>query len=247
MNNNLAIEIKNLSKEFVLPHHRRKTLKETIVNKFHKKNINKISAIDNLSIDIKTGEFLGIIGPNGAGKSTLLKIISGIYLPSSGTVVVNGSLASFIELRVGFQKDLTAKDNIFLYGALLGLTRNEVKNSYDKIINFAELQRFMDQKYKYFSSGMQLRLGFAITSHVNKDILLVDEALSVGDESFQKKCLVKMHNLHKKGKTIILVSHNLNMIEKNCTRAIYMKEGTLESVGKPKKVIAKYLRSDNTL
>jgi len=228
------IELKNVTKTFQLPHERRNTLKDYVFNFWRPRTYETIKAADDISLSIYPGEFVGLIGPNGSGKSTLLKMIAGVLYPDSGEVIVrgpdgtgHGRIAPFLELGVGFQYELSGRDNVFLYGAILGLTRRQVKERFAQIVAFAELERFMDQKVKNYSTGMQMRLAFAITVHVDADILLIDEALAVGDESFQKKCLERMAKLKSQGKTILLVSHNLERVRENCERIIEMRTGKI--------------------
>lgn len=239
----VAIKVEHLTKTFTIPHERRDTLKEHFINVFRPMNYETFRAVDDVSFEVKKGEFLGIIGPNGAGKSTLLKLIAGVLKPTSGMVTVNGGISPFLELGVGFQPELSGHDNVFLYGALLGLSRKAIKERYNTIVEFAELERFMDQKVKNYSSGMQLRLGFSITAHADADILLVDEVLAVGDESFQQKCVARMEGFKKKGETIIFVSHQLGQIEKICSRATWLDTGKIKMTGESTKVVGLYQES----
>ncbi len=221
------IELKNVTKTFKLPHERRDSLKEHLFNFWRPRTYEIIKAVDDVSLSIQPGEFVGIIGPNGSGKSTLLKLIAGVLYPNEGSITVRGRISPFLELGVGFQPELSGHDNVYLYAAILGLSPRQIRERYKQIVAFAELDRFMDQKVKNYSTGMQMRLAFAITSHVDADILLVDEALAVGDESFQKKCLDKMRNLKEEGKTILLISHNLNSVRENCQKIIEMGMGKI--------------------
>ena len=181
------------------------------------------NALQDISFTVSHGETFGIIGPNGSGKSTLLKILAGVLYPDSGEVRVNGKIAPFLEVGVGFQPDLTAKENIYLYGAIMGLSKREIASKYDEILEFAELKRFESMKLKNFSSGMTVRLAFSTAIQTDPDILLVDEVLSVGDESFQRKCNEKIDNIRKIGKTIVLVSHAMETVEELCKRCILIK------------------------
>lgn len=235
-----AIEVHNVLKVFRIPSERRSTLKEHAVGLFRRVHYNEFSALNDVSFSVRKGEFFGIIGRNGSGKSTLLKIIAGIFVPSSGTVKVNGKVSSFLELGVGFNPDLTARENIFLYGAILGLSREEINAKFDSIIQFAELENFVDAKLKTFSSGMQVRLGFATAIQADADIYLVDEVLAVGDANFQQKCFDTFERFKREGKTVVFVSHDLNAIKKFCTKAIFINSGKKIIEGKPEKTISEY-------
>jgi len=191
---------------------------------------------------VNSGEFLGIVGRNGSGKSTLLKLIAGIYKPSRGNVRVHGRIAPFLELGVGFQPELSARENIIVNGTLLGLTRKQIKEKFNEIVKFAEIENFLDLKIKNYSSGMKARLAFAIAKEADADIYLCDEVLAVGDESFQRKCLEVFELWKKAGKTIILVSHNASQIEKLCSRAMLLDGGIVAMEGSPVQVIAEYHR-----
>jgi ABC-type polysaccharide/polyol phosphate transport system ATPase subunit len=234
------ITVANVSKVFRLPHDRKYTLRQRFVSIFQKNTYENFHALRDVSFTVKSGEFFGIIGRNGAGKSTLLKIIAGVFAPTSGTVSFNAPIAPFLELGVGFQGDLSVKDNILLYGALLGLNRQQIKDRYDWIINFSGLERFVDAKLKNLSSGMQVRLGFSITVSVERPILLVDEVLAVGDIDFQKKCYDAFVNFKKAGRTILFVSHDLNAIGNFCDRVILLDKGSITSEGTPEKVLDLY-------
>jgi len=183
-----------------------------------------------------------VIGPNGSGKSTLLKILAGVLYPDRGTVRMNGKIAPFLELGVGFHPDLTAEENIYLYGAIMGLTKRMVASKYEEILDFAELKRFENMKLKNFSSGMAVRLAFSTAIQTNPDILLVDEVLAVGDESFQRKCSGKIDEIRREGKTILLVSHDLGMVQKLCERGILLKDGRILSSGSSDKIVEDYKR-----
>jgi lipopolysaccharide transport system ATP-binding protein len=237
------ITVENVSKVFRLPHDRKYTLRQRFVSIFRKNTYENFHALRDVSFTVKSGEFFGIIGRNGAGKSTLLKIIAGVFAPTSGTVTFDGPIAPFLELGVGFQGDLSVKDNILLYGALLGLNRQQIKDRYDWIIDFSGLERFVDAKLKNLSSGMQVRLGFSITVSVERPILLVDEVLAVGDIDFQKKCYDAFQNFKKSGRTIIFVSHDLNAIGKFCDRVILLDKGSIASEGIPEKVLDLYKKA----
>lgn len=232
-----AIALKNISKKYVLAKERPLLLK----NLFIPSKKEEIWALKDVSLEIKKGETIGIIGENGSGKSTLLKIISGITTPTSGKVEVNGRVASLIELGAGFQPDLTGKENVYLNGTLLGLTKKEIDKKYQEIVDFADIGEFIDQPVRTYSSGMTIRLGFSVAVHLDPDILLIDEVLSVGDEKFQIKCLTKIVNLRKEGKTIIFVSHNLVLIEQISNICCWLEKGELKLKNLTKKVIQDYL------
>ena len=185
-----VVSVKNVSKSFVLPHEKKTSIKQAFTGmlRSHRRGFEHQQALKNISLEIKKGEFFGILGRNGSGKSTLLKILAGIYQPTSGSVRIEGKLVPFIELGVGFNPELTGRENVYLNGALLGFTRAEIADMYDDIVAFAELERFMDQKLKNYSSGMQVRLAFSVATRAQADVLLIDEVLAVGDADFQKKC-----------------------------------------------------------
>jgi ABC-2 type transport system ATP-binding protein len=228
-----AILVENLSKTFKLPHEKVSSVKSLFVNMFRgKRSYEKQKVLTNVSFEIKKGEFFGIVGRNGSGKSTLLKLMAGIYTPNQGWVHVNGKLTPFIELGVGFNPELTGRENVYLNGALLGFSRKEMDVMYKDIVDFAELKRFMDQKLKNYSSGMQVRLAFSIAIRAESDILLLDEVLAVGDEAFQRKCYDYFEDLKRQQKTVILVTHDMGAVEKFCTRAIIIENGKIIQEGK---------------
>jgi ABC-2 type transport system ATP-binding protein len=240
MANRTAIEIKGIRKSFKLPTDRAWCLKQAILYRFRGiKGYKKLEVLKGLNIKIKKGEFVGIIGRNGSGKSTLLKILSGIYVPDSGTIKINGSLVPFIELGVGFNPELTGRENIYLNGALLGFSNREMDAMYDEIVDFAELHDFMDQKLKNYSSGMQVRLAFSIAIRARGDILILDEVLAVGDAAFQNKCNEYFASISGE-QTIILVTHDMNNVRRFCNRAILLEDGKVKKDGKPEEVAAAY-------
>ena len=196
-----------------------------------------------LSFQINRGEVVGIIGRNGAGKSTLLKILSRIVMPSEGRVAVRGRVASLLEVGTGFHPELTGRENIFLNGAILGMTRGEVRQKFDEMVSFADVERFIDTPVKHYSSGMYMRLAFAVAAHLETDILLVDEVLAVGDASFQKKCLAKMENVAGHGRTVLFVSHNMSAVQSLCGRVIHLANGQIKGDGEPQHEINDYLSS----
>ena len=236
----LAVQISNVSKKFILPHERYYTLRERITNFWKKKSYEEFWALKNINFKIKKGEFLGIIGRNGSGKSTLLKILSKIYQPTHGQVEVNGQISPFLELGVGFDPDSTARENIYLNSMILGMKKKVIDKKFDEIINFAELERFVDQKLKNFSSGMQMRLAFSVAIQSISEILILDEVLSVGDAKFQEKCHQVFKQLKKEQKTIIFVSHSLSDIQKYCDRVLVLDQGKIIADTSPKKAITKY-------
>ncbi len=236
-----VIKVNSLTKEFSLPHEKFSTAKQRFVNVFTRKSYENFMALNNVSFEIEKGEFFGIIGSNGSGKSTLLKILAKIYQPSKGSVEIKGRVAPFIELGVGFNPELTARENVFLNSAILGLSKKETEKKFAEIIKFAELENFVDQKLKNFSSGMQVRLAFAIAIQAHTEILLVDEVLAVGDANFQQKCFDVFRKLKGEKKTIVFVSHALNIIEEFCDRVALIDKSRLISIGKPRNVINDYL------
>jgi ABC-2 type transport system ATP-binding protein len=204
------------------------------------KHYGKSEAVRGVDLAIAPGEFIALLGPSGCGKSTLLKIIAGIYRQDAGTVQVNGVLSPFIELGVGFNPELTARDNILINGTLLGLSRRQIRERFDEIVGFAELERFVDQKLKNFSSGMHVRLAYSIAIQVDFDILLLDEVLAVGDEEFQRRCLETLAEIRRAGRTIVLVSHDLKSIRKHSDRAMLLRQGSMHAIGDPGDVIGSY-------
>lgn len=236
-----AIKVEHLSKSFKLPTEQASGLKQAIFNRLRGiKGYTEQKVLKNLSFEIKKGEFVGIVGRNGSGKSTLLKILAGIYYPEKGNIIVNGNLVPFIELGVGFNPELTGRENVYMNGALLGFSNEEMNAMYDDIWNFAELTPFQDQKLKNYSSGMQVRLAFSIAIRAHGDILLLDEVLAVGDAAFQQKCNDYFQSLHDKGQTVILVTHSMESVRKFCSRAILIESGKIILDGSPDKVASAY-------
>ena len=237
----VAIRVRDLHKSFKLPTERAWGLKQAIFNRLKGiKGYKKQQVLRGIDFDVKKGEFLGIVGRNGSGKSTLLKVLSGIYVPDKGEVDVYGTLVPFIELGVGFNPELTGRENVYLNGALLGFSNEEVDEMYDEIVNFAELKEFMDQKLKNYSSGMQVRLAFSIAIRARGDILVLDEVLAVGDAAFQQKCNEYFASLHG-NQTVILVTHSMDNVTRFCDRAIMIENGKITCEGKPDKVAKAYL------
>lgn len=222
----VMIRVDAVSKEFVLRHTR--SLKEALVwlLKGRQGDLSaKFRALDDVTFDIKEGETVALIGLNGSGKSTTLKLVSGVMRPDSGTVGVRGRVAGLIEVGAGFHPDLSGRDNVFLNGAILGMTRAEIQDRFDDILAFSEIGEFIDTQVKFYSSGMYLRLAFSVAVHTDPDVFLVDEILAVGDEPFQRKCIARIKELVASGKTLMVVSHDLNMVQEICARGIVMEHG----------------------
>jgi len=239
----VAVKVENISKVFKLPHEKQASLKSSFINfRPRKKTYELQQALKDVSFEIKEGEFFGIVGRNGSGKSTMLKLLAGIYTPTAGRLRVRGSLTPFIELGVGFNPELTGRENVFLNGALLGFSRKEMQAMYDGIVQFAELERFMDQKLKNYSSGMEVRLAFSIAIKVSSDILLLDEVLAVGDAAFQKKCFDYFRKLKKDKKTVVFISHDMNAVREYCDRAILIEKGGILKSGPADKVAQEYTK-----
>jgi ABC-type polysaccharide/polyol phosphate transport system ATPase subunit len=237
------IEVKNVWKSFSMKHEA-STLKEHFATCFKRKKENKeeIWALRDVSFEAEDGDCIGIVGENGSGKTTLLKIIGGMLTPTKGEITIDGKVASLLTLGVGFDPELTAKENVYLYASIMGLSADEIDFRYKEIVDFAELEHFMDTKLRNFSDGMKVRLGFATAINVDADILLVDEVLAVGDGAFQKKCLEKFEELIRQGKIVVLVSHGLEVVENYANNAIFLKNGKVEAIGNAKKVVEDYRR-----
>jgi len=234
--NKIAIKIENLSKKYLL-HHEKPTLVESAL-RFGKKE--EIWALKDINLEIKKGEKIGIIGDNGSGKTTLLKIISGITEPTEGRLETNGRIAALIDFEAGFHPELTGEENTHLNGMLLGMSKNEIRKNFDKIVKFSGLKKFIDVPLHTYSSGMKLRLGFSIAIHSSPDILLIDEILAVGDQEFQKKSYQTMQNFFKKGKTIIFISHHLPTVANFCPKTVWLEKGKIKMLAESKKVIKLY-------
>jgi ABC-type polysaccharide/polyol phosphate transport system ATPase subunit len=235
------IRFENITQRFRVIRERPDTLREVFAKLFRRHSqFHLFEALKNVSFSIRDGEVLGIIGRNGSGKSTTLKLIAGVYRPSKGTVQVKGKVAALIELGAGFHGDLTGRENIVINGLMLGLSRRQIRDCEQRIIEFAELGDFIDSPVKQYSSGMFMRLGFAIAVEVDPDILLLDEVLSVGDAAFQQKCMERIEDFHRRGKTIVYVSHVKESVKRFCTRAILLHEGSLIADGAPDEVFERY-------
>ncbi len=237
-----VVIVKNLHKFFKLPKEQANGLKQAMVNKLKGiRGYEKQHVLRGISFEIKKGDFFGIVGRNGSGKSTLLKLLAQIYSPNSGSVEVHGSLTPFIELGVGFNPELTGRENVFLNGSLLGFSHKDMERMYDDIVSFAELEHFMDQKLKNYSSGMQVRLAFSIAIRADTDILILDEVLAVGDEAFQKKCSSFFSQIKKdKSKTVILVTHSMGDVKRYCNKALLLEKGKIVAIGNPTEVADDY-------
>jgi ABC-2 type transport system ATP-binding protein len=239
-----AIRADGVTKIFKLPREKKTSVKSLLVSatKKDRKGYELQKALNNVSLEVKKGEFFGIVGRNGSGKSTLLKLLAGIYAPTKGEVHLRGSLTPFIELGVGFNPELTGRENVYLNGALLGFSRKEMEDMYDEIVDFAEIERFMDQKLKNYSSGMQVRLAFSIATRSKSDILLIDEVLAVGDAAFQAKCFDYFLKLKEQGQTIVFVTHDMSAVKQFCDRAMMLHEGKVVLTDTPQKVALEYAR-----
>lgn len=236
-----ALALRNISKKYLI--HRHKKLAD-LISRRSSSDVEfeeEFWAIKNISFEVAQGSTFGIIGSNGAGKSTILKLMSGITYPTSGTFEINGSLAALIEVGAGFHPDLTGRENVYLNGSILGLSKAEIGKKFDEIVEFAELEQFIDTPVKRFSSGMYVRLGFSVAVHIETDILLVDEVLSVGDMAFQRKCLRRMHEIKDRGRTIVFITHNLETMQNICNEAIWLDRGQIKMQGNPKEIVSSYI------
>ena len=242
MNIEPVIQVKNLSKSFVIPHQRHDSLVEYLShpNRIFKPSGEKFTVLKDIDLDVYPGDFLGIMGRNGSGKSTLLKILAGIYSPTSGSVKVRGKMVPFLELGVGFNSELSGRENVFLNGIILGLSRSFLNEKYNEIVKFAELEKFMDMPLKNYSSGMQVRLAFSIAIMADADIYILDEVLAVGDVAFQEKCFDIFREYKKRKKTIILVTHSSASVKDFCNRAAFLKDGRLHFYDSIDSVIKAY-------
>jgi len=243
VDNNVAIKVDHVSKDFVLPHEKVTSIKSAFTGMLRRNHTSELQhALRNISFEIKKGEFFGIVGRNGSGKSTMLKILANIYQPTKGSVITDGKLVPFIELGVGFNPELTGRENVYLNGAMLGFSRKEIDDMYADIVEFAELGRFMDQKLKNYSSGMQVRLAFAMATRSEADILLVDEVLAVGDADFQRKCFDYFRELKRKKKTVVFVSHDMNAIREYCDRVVLLEDSNLRKIGHAEEISQEYAK-----
>lgn len=237
--NKAAIKVVNMSKDFKVYFDKKRSLKEALVIwKNSKKQV--VNVLRNINLEIKQGETVALIGTNGSGKSTLLKLMTRIIYPSKGKIIINGKLTSLLELGAGFHPDFTGRENIYFNASVFGLTKKEIDSRLEKIIEFSELEEFIDNPVRTYSSGMYMRLAFAIAINVDAEILLIDEILAVGDQHFQDKCFAKLRELKKSDTTIVIVSHDLESIKKLCTRAIWIKDGIVQMDDAAKKVVDEY-------
>jgi lipopolysaccharide transport system ATP-binding protein len=243
----IAIKVENLGKKYLIKQRMPyKALRDEIVKLFkfssYTHSSDYIWALKNLSFEVKEGEVVGIIGRNGAGKSTLLKILSRITEPTEGYAEITGKIGSLLEVGTGFHPELTGRENIYLNGALLGMKKKEIDKKFDEIVGFAEIEKFLDTPVKHYSSGMYIRLGFSVAAHFEPEILLVDEVLAVGDTAFQKKCIGKMDDVAKQGRTVLFISHNMNAIKQLCYKTIWIENGKVLKYQQTEQVINDYLK-----
>ncbi len=242
MDSNIAISVQNISKTFKIPHEKVSSLRGAAVSAFRRNTgYEEFKALDDVSFEVKKGEFFGIIGRNGSGKSTLLKVLAGIYQSDKGNVQIDGRISPFLELGIGFNPELSGRDNVYLNATVLGLTKKEIDEKFDSIVKFSELERFIDQKLKNYSSGMQVRLAFSVSIHANREILLMDEVLAVGDSNFASKCLNEFAKYKKQGKTVILVTHDIGTVQRYCDRAMLLRNGQILKIGDPDEVGNEYM------
>jgi len=238
--NGPAVLLEGVTKSFRIPKEHRTTLKESFVRLFRPTEYESFEALSDINMTVEYGDFFGVIGLNGSGKSTLLRVIASIYEPDRGHCEVNGRVAPFLELGLGFNGELTGRENVFLNGIIMGLTRSEVRSVYDEIVEFSEIGRFMEMKVKNYSSGMMARLGFAVSIHVPAEIVLLDEVLAVGDVEFQKKCFDVFENFSRQGRTIVFVTHDLGSVERFCNKTALLENGCIVARGSPHEVIETY-------
>lgn len=236
-----AVQVEGVSKSFRLYHERASSLKERIVNR-RRASYEEFWALKDVSLEIDTAETAGLIGANGSGKTTLLKTVAGIIRPTSGRITTRGRIASLLELGAGFHPDLTGRENVFLNASILGLSRKETVRYFDQIVAFAELEPFIDMQVRHYSSGMYVRLGFAVAVHVDPEILIVDEVLAVGDEAFQRRCLGRIRDFQREGRTIVFVTHAVDIVREICTRAFFLEKGKLVAEGRPSDVVDTFRR-----
>jgi len=241
MDRPLAVRVRNVEKTFLIPRRQMHTLKERALHPFRSTEHDVLRALDDVSFEVGDGEFFGIVGRNGSGKSTLLKCLAGIYAHDAGSIAVAGRLAPFIELGVGFNMSLTARDNVVINAVMMGLSPREARGRFDEIVAFAELEDFVDLELKNYSSGMQVRLAFAVMVQADADVMLIDEVLAVGDAAFQQKCLDEFRRLRDTGRTVVLVTHDMGMVERFCHRALLLEGGRVREIGDPGDVGRHYL------
>lgn len=242
MDSRNAIEVRNMYKQFKVQYDKANTLKDKILfwNRENRKEVHKV--LNNINLNIKKGESVALIGTNGSGKSTLLKLMTKIIFPTSGTIETNGKLTSLLELGAGFHPDFTGRENIYFNASIFGLTRKDIENRIDEIIEFSELGEFIDNPVRTYSSGMYMRLAFSVAINVDAEILLIDEILAVGDQHFQEKCIAKMKELKEQGKTMVFVTHSMDTVKEFCSRAVWLSNGVIKMDGKPDEVIEEYIK-----
>ena len=242
MSDQFAIDVAGVTKKFILPRHKEDSIKSAITQMFKKKDkrADEFTVLNDITFQVDKGDFFGVVGRNGSGKSTLLKIISGIYTPTKGSVEHRGKVVAFIELGVGFKPNLTGRENVYLNGALLGFSKKEIDEIYDEIVEFAELEEFMEQKLKNYSSGMQVRLAFSVAIRASADILILDEVLAVGDAAFQRKCNDYFEKIRNEGKTVILVTHNMANVTRFCNKALLLEKGRIKAIGSSDEIAKEY-------
>lgn len=247
METSIAIKINSLGKKYLLGIAKSGSLRENISSLFVDKTKAKTEfwALKNINLEIQKGDVVGIVGKNGAGKSTLLKLLSQITKPTEGTIEINGRIASLLEVGTGFHPELTGRENIYLNGTILGMSRREVKAKFDEIVEFSGVEKFIDTPVKHYSSGMYVRLAFAVAAHLEPEILIIDEVLAVGDAEFQKKCLGKMQDVAKNGRTVLFVSHNMAAVKELCNKGILLQHGVLKSSGTIDEIISDYIKTDS--
>ncbi|HEV2613537.1 MAG TPA: ABC transporter ATP-binding protein [Gammaproteobacteria bacterium] len=238
------IHLENVSVRYKIPNVRVSSIKEYVVKLLQRKMFyHEFHALNNVSLEVYAGEVFGLIGQNGAGKSTLLKVIARVLRPTKGRVILHGKIFPLLELGAGFDPELTGRENIYLNSAILGFSKKDIKSRFDRIVEFAGLQEFIDTPVRNYSTGMSSRLGFSVATDVQPEILIVDEALSVGDTDFQKRCTDRIHTFRKNGTTILLVSHDLSAVQTMCDRVAWLHHGELKAMGKPDDVIAQYTQA----
>lgn len=241
MEKDVAISVKNVSKTFRIPHEKVTSVRGAVINAFKSGGYEEFQALDDVSFEVEKGEFFGIIGRNGSGKSTLLKILAGIYQADKGKIEIDGMISPFLELGIGFNPELSGRDNVYLNATVLGMSKKQIDKKFDSIVAFSELERFIDQKLKNYSSGMQVRLAFSVSIHANREILLMDEVLAVGDTNFQKKCMDTFKDYRKRNKTVILVTHDIGAVRNYCSRAFLLHNGRIEKMGDVDEVCDEYI------
>jgi lipopolysaccharide transport system ATP-binding protein len=245
--NDISISVSNVFKKYIIGKQKESSLRGSLKGFFNRKSLqgNEFMALNNVSFDIKKGDIVGIIGKNGAGKSTLLKILSQITKPTEGRIEINGRIASLLEVGTGFHPELTGRENIYLNGTILGMTRKEVRSKFDEIVEFSGVEKFIDTAVKHYSSGMYVRLAFAVAAHLEPEILIIDEVLAVGDAEFQKKCLGKMQDVANQGRTVLFVSHNMASVRSLCNKGLLLSKGEILFSGTVQETLDLYTKYDS--